>query len=103
MNHFTDEPGFKAIGSQPVWLFRALKPPGPHPFGAYFTTLDASVPNLAPRLRIPRTKLAFVFSFSERQGDLRPLRGGRGRYVFHSPHDYAVEQPRQISKGATGL
>ncbi len=103
MNHFTNERGFGSIGSQPVWLFRAQKPPGDHPVGAYFTTLDASAPNLAARLRIPRSKLAYVFSFAEHDGDLRPLRGGRGRYVHYSPHDYSVEVERQISKGATGL
>ena len=33
--------------SQPDWLFIAHQPPGDHPRGAYFTTLEPSAPNLA--------------------------------------------------------
>jgi len=75
MNHFTDKPGHDAISSQPDWCFKASRPPGGHPQGAYFTTLESTAPNLAMRLRIPREKLAFVFQFAD-AGDLAPLRAG---------------------------
>jgi len=97
--HYTDDEGYKAIGSLPVWVFRASKPPGDHPKGAYFTTLAPGARKLALRLRIPRAKLAFVFCFRDNE-DLIPLRGGRGRFVFYSPTDYAVEEDRQIASGS---
>jgi hypothetical protein len=102
MNHFTDKAGYDAIGSQVDWCFKAGQPPGNHPKGAYFTTLSAGEPNLAVRLRIPRTKLALVFQFVD-AGDLARLPGGRGEYIFHSPRDYVVEGERQQFKGETGL
>jgi hypothetical protein len=102
VNHFTDDAGYKAIGSQVVWTFRVSDPPGGHPRGAYFTTLPADTPNLANRLRIPRTKLAFIFEFSDGE-ELEPLDGDRGRFIFYSRTDYAVEKPRQLHKGETGL
>lgn len=98
MFHYTDSEGHKAISSQPTWLFKAQKPPGPHPVGAYFTTLGPDAPNLAARLRIPRAKLEFVFSFTGDQG-LKSLAGGRGAYVFWSPQDYEVEPSRQVYNG----
>jgi hypothetical protein len=104
MNHFTDLPGWNAIRSQSVWLFRAAQPPGGHPFGAYFTTLDSTDANLAVKLRIPREKLGYVFGFRDRDPvDLLPLPGGRGRFIFYSSNDYAVDESRQIAHGATGL
>lgn len=102
MNHFTDKSGYNAIGSQPGWCFRALKPPADHPVGAYFTTLTPQTPNLAVRLRIPREKLNFMFQFSD-SGDLLPLEGGRGAYIYYSPSDYVVVESRQQFKGETGL
>ena len=102
MNHFTDKPGYDTVSSQPVWCFRASQPPGRHPIGAYFTTLGPEAPNLAVRLRIPREKVAFVFQFVD-AGDLAPLRGGRGAYIFYSPTDYIVVQERQRHRGGTGL
>ena len=57
---------------------------------------------LSARLRIPREKLAFIFSFSS-VGGLQPLDGGRGAYIFFSPSDYAVPAEVQDSKGPTGL
>jgi hypothetical protein len=102
MNHFTDKPGYDAISSQPVWCFKASLPPGGHPHGAYFTTLSCAAPNLATRLRIPREKLAFWFQFTD-AGDLMPLRGGRGAYIFYSPADYLVSQERRQHQGRTGL
>jgi len=103
VNHFTNHDGYNSISSQVDWLFKAAKPPGDHPFGAYFTTLDATTPNLAARLRIPREKLAYFFQFRDRPGDLVPLEGGRGRFVFYSPTDYTVEEDRQVDSGDTGL
>lgn len=97
MNHYTDSAGYSAITSQLDWLFIAHQPPGDHPKGAYFTTLEPGTPNLANKLRIPRTKLAFVLSFRD-QADLIPLRGGRGAYIFYSPTDYTVSRERQTRK-----
>ena len=102
MNHFTDKSGYNAISSQPDWCFKASKPPADHPVGAYFTTLAPQSPNLAVRLRIPREKLKFVFQFFD-AGDLLPLEGGRGAYIFYSPSDYVVVESRQRFKGETGL
>jgi hypothetical protein len=104
MNHFTDLSGWNAIRSQREWLFKAEQPPGDHPFGAYFTTLESGEPNLANKLRIPREKLAYVFSFRDRApSDLSPLNGGRGKFIFFSPQDYAVEEVRQLANRGTGL
>lgn len=102
MQHYTDKDGFDVIGSQPTWKFVAAKPPGDHPFGAYFTTLGPDTPHLAKKLRIPRTKLAFRFEFTGEDG-LEPLDGGRGAFIRLSRVDYFVEQPRQIFKGETEL
>jgi hypothetical protein len=102
MNHFTDSDGFKAIGSQNLWTFEARQPPSDHPRGAYFTTLGSDAPNLSVRLRIPRTKLAFVFEFKD-AGDLYPIYGGRGQFIFFSRADYQVDVSRQIRKRETGL
>lgn len=102
MNHFTNKTGFNAISSQTDWWFLASQPPADHPKGAYFTTLTPETPNLAVRLRIPREKLEFVFQFGG-AGDLRPLDGGRGTYIFYSPMDYRVAEERQEHKGSTGL
>jgi len=102
MNHFTNKVGYDAIGSQASWCFKAFKPPAGHPTGAYFTTLAFDTPNVSVRLRIPREKLAFVFQFQD-QGDLEPLSGGRGAYVFYSRSDYVVTQDRQEYKGAFAL
>lgn len=77
MNHFTDRAGFNGIRAKPIWVFLASQPPGEHPFGAYFTTLGPATRNLAQRLRIPRTKLTFIFEFTGTVG-LEPLEGGRG-------------------------
>lgn len=77
-------------------------PPGQHSFGAYFTTLGPETRDLAQKLMIPRSKLAFRFEFTGDEG-LRPLRGGRGSFVFFSKVDYVVTEPRQVFKGETGL
>jgi len=81
MLHYTDEPGFKAISSQSVWHFKAAKPPGPHPAGAYFTTLRPDAPLLCKRLRLPRRKIQWVFEFAGEFG-LRPIKGGRAISSF---------------------
>jgi hypothetical protein len=90
MSHYTDQAGFNAIRALKPWVFRASQPPGDHPFGAYFTTLAPDTPNLARRLRIPRMKTEFVFTFAD-VGDLKPLHGGRGEFIFYSPRDYSVD------------
>lgn len=76
------------------WRFQASHPPGDHPFGAYFTTLPPGTPKLAQRLRIPTSKLEFVFTFTDAD-DLTPLRGDRGKWIFFSPTDYFVDRDRQ--------
>jgi hypothetical protein len=101
MNHFTDRKGYNAIKARSPWLFLARKPPGDRPVGAYFTTLDPGTRNLAQRLRIPECKTEYLFSFVDR-GDLLPLRGGRGEFVFYSPRDYEVEEARQRFAGYGG-
>jgi hypothetical protein len=69
--HYTDEDGYNAIRSQPIWVFKASQPPGKHPVGAYFTTLGPTTANLAKRLRIPTSKLEYVFCFHGAE-DLSP-------------------------------
>ncbi len=98
MNHFTDLAGYNAIRASVVWRFLALQPRGNHPFGAYFTTLAPGRRHLAQRLRAPKSKVEYVFEFVD-AGDLTPLPGGRGRYIFYSPRDYDVAQPRQLYHG----
>lgn len=102
MFHYTDRDGYNAIVSQPTWRFKAAQPPGDHPFGAYFTDLPPTTPNLAKRLGVPRRKLAYDFEFVD-AGDLTPLPGKRGDHIFYSPGDYDVVRERQIGHGATGL
>jgi hypothetical protein len=98
MNHFTNRDGYNGIVATSPWLFRAGQPPGRRPFGAYFTVLPPGTPRLAKKLRIPRDKTKYVFTFVDR-GDLAPLRGGRGTFVFYSPGDYPVEGDRQMYAG----
>lgn len=103
--HYTNSKGYKGIGSSPEWLFRAAQPPGDpedHPFGAYFTDLPEHEPMLANKLRIPRDKIRYVFEFFD-QGDLRRVRGYRGRYVFYSRVDYKVGRERQIRASPTSI
>lgn len=97
--HYTDEEGYKAIASRPIWTFEAAQPPGNHPFGAYFTTLGPQAPNLAQRLRIPRRKLAYAFCFTADPADFQPIRGGRGTFIVLSSSDYTVEKDRQVFAG----
>ncbi len=84
--HYTDFAGYNAIASQVIWTFRASKPRGPHPVGAYFTTLGPTTRNLAKRLRIPRSKVDYSFAFTD-VGDLTPIAGGRGSYIRYAPTD----------------
>lgn len=102
MFHYTDDTGFKAIAPQPAWKFKAFEPKGPHPDGAYFTSLPPVTPNLAKRLRVPKTKLTWLFEFLGQQG-LVPMDGGKGRgqYIFYSPSDYHVDPTRQRYRGPT--
>jgi hypothetical protein len=57
--------------------------------------------NLALRIRVPNNKITHLFSFLD-VGDLTPLRGGRGEYVFYSPKDYLVVKERQVLAGERG-
>jgi hypothetical protein len=102
MNHFTNRKGFHSIRATLTWRFRGSQPPDPrnHPFGTYFTTLPPETPNLAIRLRIPRRKLEYYFSFVD-QRDLVPLDNDRGEWIFYSPTDYYVIRARQIAHGRT--
>ena len=59
-------------------------------------------PLLANKLRIPRDKLHYAFSFLD-GGDLRRLDGGRGKYIFLSRVDYPVARERQLSSGLTTI
>ena len=101
MNHFTDDNGYKAISSQLTWTFKASQPPGGRPYGAYFTTLPHDDWALSNKLRIPKVKLAFFFSFLD-DGTLKPLRGGRGNFVFYATVDHHVPPPRQQNCGQRG-
>jgi hypothetical protein len=100
MHHYTDRDGYNAIRATSPWHFRASQPPGDHPFGAYFTTLPPGTPKLANRLRIPKSKLEYVFTFTD-VGDPTPLRGDRGEWIFYSTADYFVDEQRQ-RQGQTG-
>lgn len=75
MNHFTDQAGYNSIRAAVVWRFVAAQPPGNHPFGAYFTSLSRGSRNIAQRLRIPKSKIEYVFEFAD-IGDLTSLPEG---------------------------
>jgi hypothetical protein len=98
--HYTNTSGYKAISSQRTWVFKASKPPGDHPKGAYFTTLPPGTPNLAKRLFIRggAEKTEFVFSFAGGE-DLKPIEGGRGQFIFYSETDYSVSKDQQGPHG----
>jgi hypothetical protein len=100
LNHYTDRTGYNGIRAAPDWRFKASQPPDPagHPFGAYFTTLPPDTRNLAIRLRIPRAKTEYVFSFLD-ANDLTPIDGDRGEFIFYSPMDYFVARERQTYHG----
>jgi hypothetical protein len=100
MFHYTDDVGFKAITSQVTWTFKAFDPLGPHPAGAYFTTLPPRANRLAARLRVPKHKREWLLAFSGTAG-LLPIDEGRGRgeYIFYSPVDYGVGRDRQLYDG----
>jgi hypothetical protein len=100
--HYTNAKGYKAINSQQTWLFKASKPPGDHPQGAYFTSLAPGTRNLAKKLFVRgcADKITFVFAFSGGD-DLTRLEGGRGAFVFYSVSDYSVEKERQGLHGLT--
>lgn len=101
MLHYTDKAGFDGIRSAPEWKFRAETPPrdSGHERGAYFTNLPRDAPQLAKKLRIPRAKTEYFFEFKD-AGDLSPLNGGRGDFIFFSSSDYLVEKARQLASGA---
>jgi hypothetical protein len=99
MHHYTNKKGYNAIKATHDWRFLASQPSAPtHEFGAYFTNLEPSTPKLARRMRIPREKTLYVFRFAD-AGDLIPLRGDRGEFVFYSKSDYIVIEDRQTFHG----
>lgn len=100
--HYTDKHGFNAIGSQVVWLFRRKQRRPDIPSGAFFTSLSRDAPAFSARTRIPKEKQACAFQFRD-AGDLKPLDGGRGAYIFYSREDYAVGPDRQISPAPKGV
>jgi hypothetical protein len=100
MHHYTNRKGYNSIRAKQPWHFRARKPRGRHPVGAYFTTLPPDAPKLTKRLRISKSKTKYVFVFTD-IGDLTPLSGDRGQYVYYSPRDYDVDQSRQRHEGPT--
>ena len=98
-NHYTDAKGYNAIKAVSPWHFRAGKPRSPSkPFGAYFTTLVPSDPNFVKRVRLPKSKRKYRFSFED-GGDLLPLPGPGGKWVFYSPTDYFVDDDRHLYSG----
>jgi len=94
--HYTDLDSYNAIAASPVWVFRASKPPGDHEFGAYFTAYAPNRPLY--KLGIPAQKRTHVFCFTAAD-DLKPIRGGRGRYILFSATDYHVPKARQVFSG----
>jgi hypothetical protein len=81
-HHCTNKKGYNAIKANPEWCFKAARPPAPeNDVGAYFTTYPPNEPNLSIKIRVPKEKLEFVFSFVD-VGDLLPLRGWRGQGIF---------------------
>ncbi len=98
MFHYTDGKGFKSIGSQPTWKFRARRQRkyADMPHGAYFTTLPPDTPRLCARIRISREKRDYVFQFAG-AGGLEMVNDDRG-YIYYSKVDYLVEKSRQIGK-----
>ena len=92
--HYTDADGLKAIASQQTWLFRAAKPPGDRPVGAYFTRLLPDDSKLAAGTRLPKRKRQYVLAFDGSEG-LRPVPGGKGRYNLWTDQDYEVTPDRQ--------
>ncbi len=99
MYHYTTVDGYKAISSQPDWVFKAAKPPGPHPVGAYFTPLPPGATDLCTRLLIPRRKVEYTFEFAREDG-LRTIRGRRRIDVFYSPTDYVVNRTGGLQRYA---
>lgn len=99
MNHFTDKKGWNAIRATPTWRFKAFQPPQKaHPVGAYFTTLGPKELNLFTKIRVPKMKQEYLFSFVD-AGDLKSLDSDRGEWIFYSPHDYDVVRGRQTYEG----
>jgi hypothetical protein len=101
--HYTAKNAYDSIRATVDWCFHAKRPvPRHHPVGAYFTTLPPQTNNLAQRIRVPNEKLTHMFCFVD-AGDLLPLAGGRGAYIFYSAQDYVVVRKRQIFAGERGM
>jgi hypothetical protein len=95
MHHYTDKKGYNGIRASSPWRFKAGRQRlRSKPFGAYFTTLLPTASNFLQKVRLPKVKRKYRFSFVD-LGDLIPLPGPRGKDVFYSPRDYLVDRPRQ--------
>ncbi len=98
--HYTDRQGWDAIRSQIEWTFKAGQPNDrARPVGAYFTDIEPTEENLRTlhkRLRVPKLKQEYVFSFDGRENLTQLFRGrGRDKRIFFSPVDYRVTESRQ--------
>jgi hypothetical protein len=101
MNHYTNRRGYNGIRATSPWCFKARRQrTRSKPFGAYFTTLVPTDPNFVRRVRLPKVKREYRFSFTD-IGDLLPIPGPGGKEVFYSPQDYSVDEPRQLYCGLT--
>src|SRR2546423_10995701 len=101
MNHYTNLKGFNGIRAVSPWCFKATRQRlRTKRRAAYFTTLLPSDPNFVRRVRLPKKKREYRFCFTD-IGDLSPIPGPGGKYVFFSPGDYYVDTPRQLYSGAT--
>jgi len=99
MNHYTDRNGYNGIRAVSPWRFRAGRQRmKSKPYGAYFTTLIPTDANFVRRVRLPKAKRQFRFSFKD-VGDLVPLPGPGGKWVCYSPTDYLVSESRQLFCG----
>ena len=99
MNHYTDAKGYKGIRAVSPWRFQAGKQrTSTKPFGVYFTTLLPTDPNFVRRVRLPKSKRKYRFSFVD-IADLLLLPGPGGKWVYYSPTDYLVDAPRQLDDG----
>jgi hypothetical protein len=96
--HSTDADGWKMIRSQKVWVFKADKPKGGRPFGAYFTRLLPDDNKFAAGTRVPVDKRDYVFAFEGEDG-LEPVKGGKGDYNLLTDSDYEVPPDRQRYEG----
>lgn len=104
--HYTDKDGYNGIKAQKQWHFLPAQPQArDRPKGVYFTDISPAPENLRTlfkRLRIPKVKQGYVFSFVGREG-LTHLNKGRGRdrFILFSAEEYVVGELRQRYAGTT--